>query len=581
MPAKRDSKRRRQSCASFNETPAGLRDAWATGKMPDQKPTRPVPFRKREALPVSKDHLCNLYRRFLESISAEQRLRLVQYIDTELQSRWRVATACSGTDGPILSWKALSQVLLADASCQLNIVHQFSCEQNKSKQTFIRAAFPQLSHLFEDCTSLTDVKALDVVTGSMQSVPMELDCLQAGFPCTDVSRMHKDSGSLEHQTCLMDGSLRSGSVFHTLRKFANKCRQLSPGTMQMVMYENVLGLASPPIDKKTKEQVGPTNLQVVCFLLDIDGYFVMVWTLSPCDFSVPQNRVRLYILAVPKSRLDMIAQEATVFCDRTMNALVGADLQDMCDYVLPDDDDHVSRYYRSLYGKQVTSDYDCLESCLQSTWGIAPPLDKGVAQPCKNITWPQKHAEIFAKRGMSWANCQPEPDDSVKHRFPGLFAVKAREFDKLHLAGVTFPESKMRVVELSQSAGRSSDCPAEKGPDDDMYMGTIVPGGRFYATHRCRLLLGVEEMHLQSLWFPPDVEIGVSDCTLRSLAGNAFETSCASATVLCGLLLLSGQRRHSAIGPPPEPCASLQKDIDSDSSDDDVAHVMGKRAKQV
>ena len=77
--------------------------------------------------------------------------------------------------------------------------------------------------------------------------------------------------------------------------------------------------------------------------------------------------MRLYILVVPKSCLDMTAQEATVFCDRTMNALVGADLQDMCDYVLSDDDHHVSRYYRELYGKQVTSDHDCLEPCLLST----------------------------------------------------------------------------------------------------------------------------------------------------------------------------------------------------------------------
>ena len=72
--------------------------------------------------------------------------------------------------------------------------------------------------------------------------------------------------------------------------------------MQLAQFEKVPTLATPPVDKMTKKQCGLTNLQVVLHLLEIDGYFVCCWLLSPIGLGVPQHRLRLYVVAVPKAR---------------------------------------------------------------------------------------------------------------------------------------------------------------------------------------------------------------------------------------------------------------------------------------
>ena len=236
-------------------------------------------------------------------------------------------------------------------------------------------------------------------------------------------------------------------------------------------------------------------------------------------------------------------------------------------------DPNVANAYRSLLGKHASGDADGLDRSLAATWGIVPPMEKQKRKKTpKTIAWPKRHSKLFAQRGEDWAGCQTEPSDDVKRLFPGLFAIQPREFDRLYLGGVSFPESKMRIIEVGQSAGRSS---AESEVTD--CMGTVIPNGRYYVTHRCRLLLGVEMMHLQSLWFPQEVEASTPDSTLRSLAGNAFEVSCASAACLCALLLLANQSRYSKPGPPHEPREASLQDTDSDEGDDDLDSLWRRR----
>ena len=88
-------------------------------------------------------------------------------------------------------------------------------------------------------------------------------------------------------------------MFHALRLFIQQCRNSDSSTVQLAQFENVPTLATPPINKATKQQSGPSNLQVVLHLLQIDGYFVCCWLLSPVGFGVPQHRLRIYIVAIP------------------------------------------------------------------------------------------------------------------------------------------------------------------------------------------------------------------------------------------------------------------------------------------
>ena len=149
----------------------------------------------------------------------------------------------------------------------------------------------------------------------------------------------------------------------------------------------------------------------------------------------------------------------------------------------------------------------------------------------------------------------------------------------------------MRVLEVSQSAGRSNDNPDVKSPDA-LCMGryfrlgsTISPIGADSsgASRRCtssrsgpQQAAQQNETKPQKQSSPASLEAATADSTLRSLAGNAFEVSCASAACLVGLLLLSSQNRHAKAGPPPKPSNSPH--VGSDTGDDDIALLCGKHA---
>ena len=57
----------------------------------------------------------------------------------------RVGTACSGTDSPIVVFKALSEALPAIA-----FEHVFSCESSEKKRAWIRDNFPDVPKMFLD-----------------------------------------------------------------------------------------------------------------------------------------------------------------------------------------------------------------------------------------------------------------------------------------------------------------------------------------------------------------------------------------------------------------------------------------------
>ena len=96
----------------------------------------------------------------------------------------------------------------------------------------------------------------------------------------------------------------------------------------------------------------------------------------------------------------------------------------------------------------------------------------------------------------------------------------------------------------------------------------MLPRGRRYITTQCRFLLGMEEMHLQSLWFDDSLLQRFDNNLLCSLAGNAFEVSCCSAVVFTALLLLSAGIDECE--PVPRPIA-VSGDLDDGCSEQEEA----------
>ena len=161
------------------------------------------------------------------------------------------------------------------------------------------------------------------------------------------------------------------------------------------------------------------------------------------------------------------------------------------------------------------------------------PTAKGKAggrKLSRRPSWSASHKGVIEAECLQWKSEISEPPGDIKSMYPGLFDILPREYERLCLSGVrSFPERKFRLFELSQSADRTG------AKDQSSCVGTIFPNAKFYCTHKCRPMLGIEEMHLQSLWFSDAVLARASDHTLKSLAGNAFEASCNAAVFFVGL----------------------------------------------
>ena len=431
----------------------------------------------------------------------------------------RIATACSGTDGPILVWDAFSKALSRELKISLVVMPTFSCEKVPAKQQFIRAAF-DVPLLFNDARELGSQVGFDVVSQNLQPIPDNVNVCLAGWPCTDISGMNVNYGKQRNRSCVSQGGLRTGTGFRGVLEFCSK----HGGELDFLISENV-----PALTRPNKEGVDNLTAAVQLLRKECD-MITKVWSLNPMlHFGVPQSRERLWF---PSFRIDLLQslhlseQDADQLLSETMNTIVGCRTSHISSYILPEDSEFVQHFIRELGSSRN------LEECSVST----------------QAKWPRIHLERFRKHRVSWWDCR-YPDQLTMYTHPALKSFTLREYDILHFNGIReYPEKALRLIETSQSIGRSSSL--------EDHVGTLTPKLRFYISTRCRPLLGVECLRLQSLFFPGHEQgqflLDFSDATLRDLAGNAFEGSCCAAVVFsCCVLLATGaaqEERSTSLG---------------------------------
>ena len=140
------------------------------------------------------------------------------------------------------------------------------------------------------------------------------------------------------------------------------------------------------------------------------------------------------------------------------------------------------------------------------------------------------HQDQFKKRKI-----KPKEFTDVDYMiYPGIAEMTTRELWVAQLAGVQdWPEQAASAVELSQSLGRQK-IASGMSP-------CVLPKGRIYFPHLCRLQLPIESMMLQGIYYDADIVTSFPDKEIADLAGNAFETTSCLACMVVGMALLSCQ----------------------------------------
>ena len=236
---------------NIRNTVAILAQAQMSVKKPS--PLKPSAAALRDdPLPVGPEILLHAFRRFLGRLDSCERHKVKCWLQRP-EGRLMLATACSGgSELPSMAWKAFAQVAACDLGVDVLLAQSFACENDHRKQKLIRKLFPEIPKLFVDACQLGSETAMDCIApGSQSNVPGS-HILVAGFPCTDISALNTSASHAENRSCVLSGSLRTGSVFAGLAAYiaahsqTESKRQDGEVDLEFVLLENVVALATPP-----------------------------------------------------------------------------------------------------------------------------------------------------------------------------------------------------------------------------------------------------------------------------------------------------------------------------------------------
>ena len=501
------SLRRAATSQEFQEDPPEF--------LPDSRPAT--------ALPRLHDAGSRLLEAFLgdcvRALPAVDRGTLAAYVSARSEAS-TIATACSGTDSPLLAVAGVQAALESAVHASWNASHEFSCEADSRKRRFI-TAFHEPKALFGDCTQLGNEafcfqrKAVVPVRGAEWYI--------AGFPCKDVSaycnqcRQHRESiGSGNMIASPQTGKAFEEGVLGYIRKHGS--------ALQSVILENVMGLAAGK---------HPTPLSMCLARLEEAGIHATAFALSPTDFGFSVPRPRIWIHGVPTHRLKGMSPDVV---DEILQSTV-----DLCSRV--GCDQHHLSFEQTLLEDTHPRIRKLIAECqkLPMVENCAPKRARLASSSSGQKPWQQRHLEHLRSNGIEDWYHNPIPSPELQTLLPCLRQLNAREFDILmYKHDCSYPEKKRRVLRLNTSihfAGGTA--------------GTLTPSSRHYVTDKCRLVTGTEMLCQQGIVFPRMERLSAfEENFLGDLAGNAFHVWVASVMVLASIRVAALCERVAAIVPP-------------------------------
>jgi hypothetical protein len=100
------------------------------------------------ALPVGPRRVDALFNVFLDRTSASDIEALKSYLLDKWASGFDVGSFCSGSEAPVLVWRAFSRVIGQRLGIGIQVLHRFSAEIEKPKQDYLLKFFPDMKRLY-------------------------------------------------------------------------------------------------------------------------------------------------------------------------------------------------------------------------------------------------------------------------------------------------------------------------------------------------------------------------------------------------------------------------------------------------
>ena len=182
----------------------------------------------------------------------------------------------------------------------------------------------------------------------------------------------------------------------------------------------------------------------------------------------------------------------------------------------------------------------------------------------KQLQWPGKHLDLAARAGEAWWK-QKSVTRSIRKQYPCVNLLADREIDGLSLRGISFPETKPRQIDVSQSFSRTREC------DADEKSFCITPKMKVWLAHLMRMMHGLEGLNLQGISYPgehaAEVLANLGSEGVLDLAGNAFHGGCCAGAMLATYTALA-MGSAKAKGAASAADTSLASQVDGDQAAD-------------
>ncbi|KAI9649464.1 hypothetical protein NHQ30_002040 [Ciborinia camelliae] len=506
------------SLESENDSSLG-EEAIPTASEPDEKKSKTLNKKKKKAGTMTAEGKIWTDIKYQEGINTEipEMKSTVEFVEEFMEKvvregfsqvcshlkgrKLRVATACSGTEAPILFLNQLSDGL-KKAGYNFEIEHVFSIEIEPYKQNYIRRNFPGVI-IFRDITEALEWEKNPELKGFMTTafgalVPLpprgSIDLVLAGTSCTSYSTLNKNRE--------MDLERDQNESSRTFRAYAKLIRQLQP---YIAISENVGSGPFPAMLKMLKDH----------------GYLGGWSNLDSKHFGIPQTRQRGYLIAVLESSLP--ADDATKYSKPkewkalfiSMKAKFSRDASTRIEQWMESSDSKSLRAQVELQGDvRALPNWD---TCHARHEDYRHGQGLGTGKPITDwrSTGVFRHLDFWIK-GMKGFVERVHDATDISH----LRGV-SRGYDDRYIS---------RNIDLSQNVYVQHDTVK------DGIMSCLTPTGAMFNTARGSKITGEEALRLQGIDTAGLELAGLSQPELRNFAGNAMTTTVVGAVTTFSLL---------------------------------------------